>query len=215
MFRLLLVFALSAVAALAQSETWVFDNLQKLGGHAVKVEGDPQVIDTPLGKAVEFDGEGDALFLDVHPLAGAEVFTWELIFRPDSDGGAEQRIFHLQQDGAQSRFLFETRLVKGRWLLDAFVNSDVTHKNLALMNWDVTHPTDKWYHVAMVYDGKTFTSYVNREVQLSGEVKFAPQGPGKTSVGVRINRVDYFKGAFRQARFTRKALKPSEFLPIP
>ena len=36
-----------------------------------------------------------------------------------------------------------------------------------------------------------------------------------SSVGVRINKVFYFKGAVHLARFTRRALSPSEFLRIP
>jgi len=31
-------------------------------------------------------------------------------------------------------------------------------------------------------------------------------------MGVRINRVNYFKGAIRLARMTRRALAPGEFL---
>ena len=215
MHRLLILIAVSSTAVFAQSETWSFDTLKQLGGHAVKVEGDPKVIDTPLGKAVEFDGQEDALFLDVHPLAGAETFTWEVIFRPDSGGGAEQRIFHLQEDDVQTRLLFETRLVEGRWLLDAFAHSVASGKNQALMDWDRTYPLDAWYHIAMVYDGKTFSSYINHDMQLSEPLELKPQGAGKTSAGVRINRRDYFSGAFHKARFTKKALKPSEFLPIP
>lgn len=215
MLRLLILIALSSTAAFGQSETWVFDNLEQLGGHAVQVEGDPRVIDTPLGKAVQFDGEEDALFLDVHPLAGAEAFTWEVIFRPDSDGGAEQRIFHLQEEGAQTRLLFETRLVNNRWLLDAFANSDGSGQSQALMDWDRTYPLDAWYHIAMVYDGKTFSSYINGDLQLSAELDLEPQGAGKTSAGTRINRRDYFKGAFHKARFTKRALKTSDFLPFP
>ena len=42
----------------------------------------------------------------------------------------------------------------------------------------------------------------------------APQGAGRTSVGVRINKLFYFKGAVRVARFTRRALPPSEFLKL-
>jgi hypothetical protein len=34
------------------------------------------VIETPAGRAVEFDGVDDALVVDVHPLAGAETFTF-------------------------------------------------------------------------------------------------------------------------------------------
>jgi len=33
-------------------------------------------------------------------------------------------------------------------------------------------------------------------------------------VGTRINRVNYFKGALRQARFTHRALAPDEFLKL-
>ena len=61
---------------------WTFDRLDKLGAHATKVFGSPRVIDSTEGKAVEFDGVDDALFVNVHPLAGAEMFTWEVIFRP-------------------------------------------------------------------------------------------------------------------------------------
>lgn len=215
MIRSLVLAAVSVSILSAQSETWMFDALEQLGGHAVSVEGDPKVIDTPLGKAVEFDGEEDALFLDVHPLAGAETFTWEVIFRPDSGGGAEQRIFHLQEEGVQTRLLFETRLVEGRWLLDAFAHSEAAGNSQALMDWDRTYPLDAWYHIAMVYDGKTFSSYINHELQLSEPLELEPQGAGRTSAGVRINRRDYFTGAFHKARFTKRALEPSEFLPAP
>src|SRR5690242_10410684 len=70
--------------------TWTFDRLDTIGGLTVKVDGNPKVIDTPLGKAVAFDGVDDSLYLDQHPLAGAEQFTFEAIFRPDG-GAAEQR----------------------------------------------------------------------------------------------------------------------------
>jgi hypothetical protein len=87
-----------------------------------KVLGHPQVIDTPMGKAVSFNGVDDAMFFDVHPLAGAETWTWEMIFKPDADGRPEQRVFHLQSidpstgtDVPEERMLFEIRIVKGEW----------------------------------------------------------------------------------------------------
>ena len=43
----------------------------------------------------------------------------------------------------------------------------------------------------------------------------APQGAGQTMVGVRMNKLFYFKGAVRMARFTRRALTPAEFLKVP
>jgi len=189
---------------------WRFDSLEQIGGHAVEVQGDPQVIDTSIGTAVEFDGEDGALFLPVHPLACAETFTWEVYFRPDSGGNAEQRFFHLQVEGKEDRLLFETRLVEGGWYLDAFANAG---ESKALVVRDKIYPLDTWYHIAQVYDGKTYSSYVDGELQMSADIALQPQGEGRTSVGVRINLVDYFKGAVRSARFTRRALTPEEFLP--
>lgn len=193
------------------SVVWHFDSLETIGGHPVEVLGDPQVIDTYVGKAIEFDGDEDALMLPVHPLEGAEAFTWEVIFRPDSGGGAEQRFFHLQQDEGESRMLFETRLVEGGWYLDAFVDSG---ESLPLVVPEKVYPVDEWYHIAQVYDGKTYSSYIDGELQMTADVAFLPQGPGRTSVGVRINLVDYFKGAVRLARFTKRALTPNEFLQM-
>lgn len=189
---------------------WRFDSLDQIGGHRVEVQGDPQLIDTSAGKAVEFDGEVDALFLPVHPLAGAETFTWEVYFRPDSGGGAEQRFFHLQVEGKEDRLLFETRLVEGGWYLDAFASAG---ESKPLVVPEKIYPLDVWYHIAQVYDGKTYSAYVDGELQMSADVALLPQGEGRTSVGVRINLVDYFKGAVRLARFTRHALTPEEFLP--
>ncbi len=200
-----------------ESQTWTFDRLDKIGGHKTTVSGEPRVIDTPLGKAVEFDGVDDALFFDVHPLANAETFTWEAVFRPD--GGAEQqRWFHLNENPAtgaetENRMLFEIRVMDDQWCLDAYVQTGAARKTL--LDRRRLYPLGAWYHVAAVYDGREFRSYVNGEQDGRAELKLAPQGPGRTSVGVRINKVYYFKGAVRQARFTRRALAPDEFLKLP
>ena len=60
--------------------TWRFDETGLLGGHATKVLGHPKLIETPMGKAIAFNGVDDALLVDVHPLAGAETWTWEMIW---------------------------------------------------------------------------------------------------------------------------------------
>lgn len=200
-------------------EVWIFDRIENIGGLPTTVLGRPHVIVTPLGKAVEFNGIDDALLIGEHPLAGAEAFTFEAIFRPDPGGAPEQRWFHLsEQDPAtgqdtDARLLFETRLIADSWCLDAFVNTAAGSK--ALLDRNLLHPLGAWYHVAMVYDGTEFRSYVNGALQGKAAVRFTPEGKGHTSVGVRINRVNYFKGAVREARFTRRALKPEEFIKVP
>ncbi|MCI0388678.1 MAG: LamG domain-containing protein [Acidobacteria bacterium] len=202
----------------AQSVTWTFDRLEKIGGHRTTILGQPKVIDSPVGKAVEFDGVDDALFIDNHPLAGAKTFTWEAIFRPDG-GQREQRWFHLSEQDPQTgadtdnRMLFEIRVVDDQWYLDSYNQSGTESK--ALMNRTALHPLRAWYHVASVYDGKEFRNYVDGVQEGSAQLQLAPHGAGHTSVGVRINKVFYFKGAVRLARFTPKALSPSEFLRPP
>ena len=198
-------------------EIWTFDRLENIGGHKTTVLGEPKIIDSPVGKAVEFDGVDDALFVDSHPLAGAETFTFEAIFRPDG-GPREQRWFHLsEQDPAtgadtDNRMLFEIRVVEDKWFLDSYNQSGTASK--ALMNKTALHPLGEWYHVASVYDGKEFSNYVNGVKEGSAELQMAPHGQGHASIGVRINKVFFFKGAVRLARFTRRALQPSEFLRV-
>jgi hypothetical protein len=188
------------------AEVWRFDNLEKIGGHKVTVEGHPKVVEG----AVEFNGVDDGLFLDVHPLAGAEAFTFEAIIRPDLGGRPEQRFFHLQEDGSETRMLLEIRVTGNEWCLDAFAKSGAAAKTL--IDRERLHALGEWYDVAMVYDGSELRSYVNGVLEGAAPVKLAAQGAGRTSVGVRIDRRDHFKGAIARARFTRGALAPEELM---
>jgi hypothetical protein len=201
------------------SEVWVFDQTTHLGTHPATVLGHPHVIESPYGKAVEFNGKDDALFVGVHPLAGVAAFTWEVIFRPDADGAAEQRFFHLQEqdpktgEDTDNRMLFEIRIVDGQWCLDSFATTG--GQKLTLLDRSRLYPLGKWYRVTAVYDGKEFKNYVGDELQGSGELKMGPQLAGRSSAGVRINLRDYFKGAILMARMTRHALPVDQFLKMP
>jgi hypothetical protein len=202
-----------------QSVVWRFDNIDSIGGHATHVLGSPYLIDSPYGKAVAFNGVDDAIYVDEHPLAGAKAYTWEVIFRPDADGAEAQRFFHLSEidpktgTDTDNRMLFEIRIVKGEWCLDSFAESNGSRRTL--LNCNHLHPLGRWYRVTEVYDGTTLRNYVGDELQGEGELHMAPQGAGHSSIGTRINQSDYFKGAVFEARFTRRALKPEEFLTMP
>jgi len=63
-----------------------------------------------------------------------------------------------------------------------------------------------------VVDGKTFKHYVNGNLELAKEIAYSPQKDGRTSLGVRINKVYWFKGAIRTVRFTHGVLAPEQFL---
>jgi len=212
-FHLLFVFICFVISGRAMGEqlTWRIDNLVEIAGHRVTVLGDPLVIDTPRGKAVEFDGIDDGVFIDVHPLAGMSEFTVEVVFKPYKDGAPEQRFFHMQEDPSQERVMFETRLVDDdQWFLDTFIYSG--EQKIPLYAIDNKHAVGSWYHAAIVVDGSSFKHFVNGELELSEAIQFEPQGAGRTSLGVRLNKVNWFKGAIRTARFTPRALTPEEFL---
>lgn len=190
---------------------WEINNLDCIGGHKTTVAGSPRVIKTPVGKAVEFDGVNDALFVETNPLAGAKVFTAEVIFRPDENGLKEQRFFHMQEIGRENRILFEIRLTDdNQWFLDTYIR--LGNGNYTLYAEEFKHPIGPWYHAAIVVDGKEMRHYVNGVRELAQELAFSPHGQGRTSIGVRINKVHWFKGAVRKARFTHRVLSPEEFL---
>jgi hypothetical protein len=218
-FCMILPSLFSQIEPASNAAVWRFDRVDSIGGHPTHVLGHPHLVDSPYGKAIEFNGVDDALFVDVHPLAGASEYTWEVIFRPDVDGAQAQRFFHLSEiDPAtgrdtENRMLFEIRIVKGEWCLDSFAESNGSRRTL--LNCNDLHPLRQWYRVTAVYDGKMLRNYVGNEMQAEGELHLTPQGPGHTSIGTRINEQDYFKGAIFMARMTPRALKPEEFLKMP
>ena len=222
--RLILACLLSSsIAAFAQRTTWRFDSLATIGNQTQTTVGTPKLITTDLGKAIHFDGHGntgDALYFDTIPLTGTLPYTREVIFRPSSAGAPEQRFFHLQEDGTQTRRLFEIRIVDKQWCLDAFAgtstSADPAH-TAVILKCDTAHlfPLDHWYAVAAVYDGKILRSYVNGVLQGEAPVALTPLGKGGVSVGTRYNKRDFFTGDIHTARFTPSALAVPDLLKLP
>lgn len=205
---------LLATAANANTSVeWPLDNLNRIAGQPTKVLGDPKVITTEYGKAVEFDGIDDGIIIDTNPVEGMQTFTAEVIFKPYSGGNAEQRFVHFQEYNNNDRVLFETRLVKdNHWFIDTFMQTE-GDKN-TLYGIGDKRPLDQWYHAAVVVDGRNFKQYVNGKMQLSTELQHIPFSAGETSLGVRLNKVHWYKGAILKLRFTPRALTPDEFLSL-
>jgi hypothetical protein len=198
-----------AAPAPAGAVTWAIDNLQSIGGHRTSIIGAPAVIDTPAGKAVQFDGNDDALFVEHHPVSGLSQFTAEVVMRPDPGGAQAQRYFHMQEEGG-GRVLFETRLFGNNFAADVFVESKAGE--YALYDAKKLHPLGAWYSIAVVMDGKRARHFVNGVEESNVALGWSAQGQGRTSIGVRITRMYYFKGAIRLARITPRALSPDELL---
>jgi hypothetical protein len=106
--------------------------------------------------------------------------------------------------------LLEIRVDGDQWFLDTFIKSGENRRTLLAEN--SKHALGRWYHVALVFDGATMKHYIDGQEELSGPLIIAPLDAGKTSLGVRINRVYWFKGAISKVRFTTRALTPAEFV---
>lgn len=196
---------------IAQPVVWNLDRLDLVGGQKPDVLGQPKLFDSPGGRAVLFDGARDALLIGANPLTSLRQFTVEVIFRPFVEGPKEQRFLHFQEDGSENRLLFETRLIADdRWFLDTFLKSG--EGNYTLFAERSLHPIGPWYHAAVTMDGQTMRHFVNGIEELSVPVKFAPQGAGRVSIGMRINKVHWFKGSVQQIRISPTVLAPTDFL---
>lgn len=172
--------------------------------------GRPEVVQTDLGPAVYFDGESGA-FLDENPLQGMKQLTIEVIFKPDGDGKFAQRFMHLGEVMGE-RIMFETRVNPDKtWYFDAYVKSP-SGEGEALIDEELLHPTDRWYNVTLVVNPTMITTYVNGTPQKWANLKYEPINKGVSSIGVRQNLVDFFKGTIHRIRITPKTLVPREFL---
>ncbi|MCX6132451.1 MAG: LamG domain-containing protein [Ignavibacteriales bacterium] len=176
----------------------------------VTKEGAPHIVGCPYGKALCFDGTKDGILLNANPLERLTQFTIEVLFQPDPRAPHEQRFLHMGEANGD-RLLLETRVTDDdRWYLDAFIKSGDSSR--ALVDKEKLHQAGRWYHVALVVDGGTMDTYVNGEHELNGVVAFSPFKKGGASIGVRMNKVSWFKGSIYNIRITPKCLVPTEFM---
>ena len=209
-FRIALCFsALVMVSASRQTRSiiWKLDNTRSIGNHQPLILGDPRIVRNGSLKAIQFNGVDDGLIMPVNPLEKCRSFTVELLFKPDADGPAAPRFVHTQ-DTAGNRCTLELRVVPGgRWYADTFLRNGKTEKGLTLIDSTLQHPCNQWYWLALVYDGRTMSDYVNGRKELEGEIRLEPMLAGQLSLGVRLNRVNWFKGELAEIRFHATALK--------
>jgi hypothetical protein len=185
---------------------WQLEDTGRIGTLTTTILGAPAVTAGPQGRAIAFDGMDDAIFVPENPLAGWPEFTVEILFKPVSGGGFEQRFLHLgTPDG--DRALIELRSTPdGNWYLDTFLQSGAA--KLALIDPAKAHAGDAWYWVALRYDGEHMSHFVNGAFEMEKDLTIAPLPAGQASLGVRQTRVSWFKGEIREVRFHDSALAP-------
>lgn len=185
---------------------WVLADLPSGKGETIEVVGHPKIYQDRRAGMMEFDGRADGLIFSADPLEGLASFTIELLIRPDVDGPPEQRFFHTE-DKAGRRVLVELRLdsVTRHWCLDTYLHASPS-EHRALIDRSQTHSSGEWHWVSLVYDGSTMAHYVDAVKEQEGPVRFPPMSTGQTSIGVRLNRQAWFKGAIREVRIYDRAL---------
>jgi hypothetical protein len=187
---------------------WQLEQTAHIGGHETTVLGEPRVVTEPDGPAMHFNGATDGVFVPVNPLEGRSQFTIEALIKPESGGPAEQRFLHIQ-DASGSRALLEIRLTDTGWALDTFLRSEKNGSQCPLLDRTKLHPAERWTWVALVYANGHMAHYIDGVKELSGDVAFSPMAAGQISLGVRQNKVYWFKGGIREVRFHAEALTPA------
>ena len=186
----------------------------QIDGRPTTVSGAPRVVDAAGGKAIYFDGVGDGLLLPVNPIEGLEQFTIEVLIQPEVGGGEEQRFLHIQ-DQEGSRALLEIRLLGNSWALDTFLRSEKNLANHTQLDRTKLHPANSWTWVALVYAHGHMAHFVNGVKELESAVDFSPMQAGKISLGMRQNKIYWFKGGIREVRFEAVALDATALQSVP
>jgi hypothetical protein len=58
------------------------------------------------------------------------------------------------------------------------------------------------------------TNYVNGKQEMSEPSDFSPIITGEMSIGVRRNKVSWYKGAIYKIKISPEVLKPKSFIPF-
>ena len=186
--RLSLGLLLASCSGIRPDKTrvnWVMsDFLQSKEG--VSILGNPEIIDSPYGKAVQFDGKQDGILVNQMPLKNLSEFTIEMLIRFDKGGTEEQRYFHTGTVKGD-RSLMEMRSSENTWYLDGMFDSK--GKWVVLMSPEFSHPLGNWYHIAFTVKNGKQATFVNGQKELEGDVEYNPIMEGQTSIGVRQNKI--------------------------
>jgi len=153
------------------------------------------------GRSIEFNGLEDGLILPAIPFQNWPATIIELTFRPDRDGSKEPRILHAEDEDG-NRVTLEARLTKdGHWYPDVFLKNGITGERQTLMDSSRRYRTNAWYKIALSWDGTNMQCFVNGQQTGEGRISMYPFASGNIALGMRLNRVNPFKGAIRRIRF--------------
>lgn len=222
----LLVFYTDTFLHSVEHQTiWLINNLTEIDGKGVVVYGNPKIIVTEKGSAMEFNadasnapatGKGDRIQIKGNPLGiSANDFTIEMIFKPYlTTTDFAPRVLHICSPDSMSGPRVMTMEIRSTnvWNTDFYIKS-VTGSGIM---GSKKYQTGQWMHLAMTYKNGELKGYVNGEIDVSyvGSKYTGLPANAEVSLGGRMNNVNYFKGAVLKLIFTSEALEPSQFTLI-
>ena len=106
----------------------------------------------------------------------------------------------MQEAEGENRALIELRLQ--RRALGARLYLRHGDAQLTLLDRRKTHAAGDWHVATTTFDGATMAHFVDGVEQGSGAVRVSAAQGGRTSIGVRQNRVSWFKGRIHTVRIT-------------
>lgn len=171
-----------------------------------EINGDPAWVEGKAGKALEFDGVDDFVFVeDSDSLDVVDALTLEAWIKPASIPGSGERKVVYKSDA----YLIK---VKG-----SKISSDV-HVNGWIGSLYDTQPTplDEWYHVAVVYDGTAEILYINAvEVdrkERAGKISVTSKhlGIGAIQKDFDSNPYDFFEGIIDEIKIYSRSMDADE-----
>ena len=150
----------------------------------------------------------------------------ETLIRPDGGKETAQRIFHIGEytpgldptsanatNNSSNRFTFELRTAGEQVWFESF-NTGPGYASQLIVEQKV-HPLHTWLVISQTYDGTMHRHYVNGVLEQEKPLKYHVRGPGRCSIGTRLNKVTPYLGAYMRMRFAPRALPPEELMKVP
>jgi len=136
----------------------------------------------------------------------------------ENGGSEKQKVIHIQDDKGTRVIIEMTQYPGGLWAFEAGTKAYIDGQPVESYLYDKgrRNATDAWYWLAVTWDGKQMSGYINGQMVRSLPVKTLPlRSACLTGIGVRITKTDAFRGKIREIRLTPAALSPGNLQHAP
>lgn len=202
-----------AISVFAADDTlvayWSLDEtVEDLSGNGNngEINGDPVWVEGKAGKALEFDGVDDFVFVeDSDSLDVVDTLTLEAWIKPAAIPASAERKLVYKTDA------YLIKVKNSKLSADVHVNGWIG----SLYDTQAT-PLDEWYHLAVVYDGNAEILYINAvEVDRKERAGSISTTSGHLGIGAiqkqfNSNPYDFFTGVIDEIKIFSRSMDADE-----